>query len=187
MKIKVISPLPQVYLPVSACLLGLNTKYSGSNNFSASLFCLIEKGYFIPIPFCPEQLGGLCTPREKSEICGKQVVSESGKNVTLQFNVGAEESLKLLHLYTDVKSIVLKDGSPSCGVGTIYDGSFSSKRVAGNGITTQLFIDNGYHCINSDIFSRPLKSGYYLGMAEEYSTEPFDSVDVKNKGCFYCG
>ena len=51
----------------------------------------------------------------------------------------------------------------------------------------KLLIDNGYYCINSDIFSRPLKSGYYLGMAEEYSTEPFDSVDVKNKGCFYCG
>ena len=84
MKIKVISPLPQVYLPVSACLLGLNTKYSGSNNFSASLFCLIEKGYFIPIPFCPEQLGGLCTPREKSEICGKQVVSESGKKIVAE-------------------------------------------------------------------------------------------------------
>ena len=107
MNIKIISPLPQTYLPISACLLGIITKYSGSNNSCASLFHLMELGYFVPILFCPEQLGGLCTPRDKSEICGKNVFMKNGNDVTMQFYNGAQEALKILRFYPDVKSVLL--------------------------------------------------------------------------------
>jgi uncharacterized protein YbbK (DUF523 family) len=186
MEIKVISPLPQKYLPVSACLLGIDTKYSGSNNLCASLFHLIKAGYFIPIPFCPEQLGGLGTPRCKSEIKDKKVIMENGTDVTLEFYRGADESVKILDLYTDIKFVLLKGGSPSCGVGEVYDGSFSKRKIIGNGITAQLLIDNGYHCINCDDFFQSLQPGYYLGLAEKYSTTPFRDSQIKANGCFYC-
>lgn len=186
MNIKIISPLPQTYLPISACLLGINTKYSGSNNSCASLFHLMEVGYFVPILFCPEQLGGLCTPRDKSEICGKNVFMKNGNDVTTQFYNGAQEALKILRLYPDVKSVLLKSLSPSCGVGTVYDGTFSGQKVSGNGITAKLLLENNYNCVSSDNFCRDFKPGYYLGLAEEYSIEPFDDFAVKNKGCFYC-
>lgn len=186
MNIKVLSPLPQTYLPISACLLGINTKYSGSNNLCASLFHLVNAGYFVPILFCPEQLGGLCTPRDKSEICGKNVFMKNGTDVTEQFYKGAQEALKILQLYPHVKSVLLKSNSPSCGIGTIYDGTFSNRKISGNGITTSLLIKNNYDCVNSDVFFQDFKSGYYLGLAEEYSLVPFDENKIKNRGCFYC-
>lgn len=186
MKIKTIFPLPQIYLPISACLLGVNTKYSGSSNLCASLLNLADAGYFVPIPFCPEQLGGLGTPREKSEICGKKIITENGNDVSLQFCNGANEALKILQLYQNIDFVLLKSCSPSCGVGLIYDGTFSGTKIRSNGISTQLFIDNGYCCIGSDVFLKPFKSGYYLGLAEKYSEEMFCEHEMKEKGCFFC-
>lgn len=187
MKIKTIFSLPQTYLPISACLLGINTKYSGSNNLCASLLNLADAGYFVPIPFCPEQLGGLKTPREKSEICGEKVVMINGDDVSIEFHHGAQEALKLLRLYRNVKFVLLKSYSPSCGVGAVYDGSFSGTKVSGNGIAAQLFIDNGYCCVGSDVFSQPLKTGYYLGLAEKYSERMFGEHEMTEKGCFFYG
>lgn len=186
MKIKVIFPLPQRYLPISACLLGIDTKYSGSNNVCASLLHLVTADYFVPIPFCPEQLGGLETPREKSEICREKVVMKNGRDVSFQFHYGAKEALKIVQLYRNINFVLLKSYSPSCGVGMIYDGSFSGTKVSGNGISAQLFIDNGYCCISSDVFSQPLKAGYYLGLAEKYNEKIFSGSEMIEKGCFYC-
>lgn len=132
---------------VSACLLGIDCKYSGGNNYSEKLMELIK--YKKAIPICPEQLGGLTTPRPPSEIqdgeggevlAGKaKVVTASGKDVTDAFIKGAEESLKIAKLY-GATTAILKSLSPSCGCGTIYDGSFSNTKKLGNGVTTALLL-----------------------------------------------
>lgn len=134
---------------VSACLLGVNCRYDGGNGRQESLIGLIEKYNFIPV--CPEQLGGLETPREPAEQIVKvvtgdhdeiRVVDRSGKDVTDSFIKGAEETLKLARLYS-CKRAILKERSPSCGHGCIYDGTFSGTKVPGDGVTARLLEENG--------------------------------------------
>ena len=135
---------------VSACLLGVNCRYDGGNGKQDGLIGLIDKYNFIPV--CPEQLGGLGTPREPAEqqfVYGEtgdldivRVVDRSGKDVTDCFFKGAEETLKLARLY-DCKRAILKERSPSCGHGCIYDGTFSGTKVPGDGVTARLLEENG--------------------------------------------
>ena len=125
---------------VSACLIGLNTKYNGRNNLNRDVLKILKDYVFVPL--CPEQLGGLPTPRPPAEIIGDKVVNINGFNVTNYFLRGAEEALKFAMLY-NVKTAILKDGSPSCGTNYIYNGTFSGKKIPGRGITASLFIRNG--------------------------------------------
>lgn len=136
---------------VSACLLGVNCRYDGGNGRQENLIGLIEKYNFIPV--CPEQLGGLKTPREPAEQIVKavtgvhdelRVVDRSGKDVTDSFFKGAEETLKLARLY-GCKRAILKERSPSCGHGCIYDGTFSGTKIPGDGVTARLLEENGIH------------------------------------------
>ncbi|HBE86472.1 MAG TPA: purine-nucleoside phosphorylase [Lachnoclostridium sp.] len=136
---------------VSACLLGVNCRYDGGNGRQEGLIGLIEKYNFIPV--CPEQLGGLETPREPAEQLVKsvtdghneiRVVDRSGKDVTDSFFKGAEETLKLARLY-GCKRAILMERSPSCGHGCIYDGTFSGTKVPGDGVTARLLEENGIH------------------------------------------
>ncbi len=124
---------------VSACLLGLNTKYDGGNNRNEKVVSL--SGDYILIPLCPEQLGGLSTPRPPSERKGNFVFSVNGTDVTKNFLKGAEEALKFAKLY-EVRRAILKDGSPSCGSNYIYDGTFTGKKIKGSGVTTEFFRKN---------------------------------------------
>ncbi len=126
---------------VSACLLGENCKYNGKNNKCEKVIALREKGVeFVAI--CPECFGGLKIPREPSEIKNGRVYSKSGEDVTEKFVSGAEKSLYIAEeCFCD--TAILKARSPSCGFGEIYDGSFSSSLVRGNGITAQLLYENG--------------------------------------------
>ncbi len=124
---------------VSACLLGLNTKYNGGNNENRDVIALSKR--YILIPLCPEQLGGLPTPRPPSEIKGNSVFGINGSDLTTNFLRGAEEALKFAKLY-NVKKAILKDGSPSCGSNYIYDGTFTGKKIEGSGITAMLFKRN---------------------------------------------
>lgn len=126
-------------LLVSACLLGENCKYNGGNNFNEKVVALKE--HFEIVPICPECFGGLPIPREPSEIVGERVVSKLGEDVTDEFLSGAEQTLYVAK-ETNCGIAVLKERSPSCGCGEIYDGSFSGKTIFGNGITAQLLIDN---------------------------------------------
>lgn len=126
-------------LLVSACLLGENCKYNGGNNFNEKVVALKE--HFEIVPICPECFGGLPIPREPSEIVGERVVSKLGEDVTDEFLSGAEQTLYVAK-ETNCGIAVLKERSPSCGCGEIYDGSFSGKTILGNGITAQLLIDN---------------------------------------------
>jgi Uncharacterized conserved protein len=98
------------------------------------------------IPVCPEQFGGMCTPRDTAERCYNQIVTKSGEDVTAYYRKGAEEVLKLSELY-QCKYAILKERSPSCGFGKIYDGTFSGKLIDGNGITAELLNANGIQII----------------------------------------
>ena len=129
---------------VSACLLGVNCKYNGGNNASDEVDEFL-KDYEI-IPICPEIMGGLTTPRVAAEQKGDKVITKEGKDVTKQYKKGAEECLFLAKKY-DVKKALLKLKSPSCGVGQIYDGSFSHTLINKNGITAQLLLENGVELI----------------------------------------
>lgn len=124
---------------VSACLLGENCKYSGGNNKNDSVIKLSE--HFELIPICPECFGGLPIPREPSEIVGNRVLSKSGEDVTAQFVEGAEQTLYIAR-EKNCPAALLKERSPSCGCGVIYDGTFSGALTEGNGITADLLLKN---------------------------------------------
>jgi len=123
----------------SACLLGINCRYDGKNKLNKKVLKLEKKVILIPV--YPEILGGLPTPREPAEQRGKKVISESGKDVTKYFKKGAKEVLKIAKLFK-VKEAILKQGSPSCGSGKIFDGTFSGKIKKGDGVTTALLKKN---------------------------------------------
>ena len=124
---------------VSSCLVGLNCKYNGENNYNEKVIDFLKDKEFIIA--CPEQLGGLSTPRPKSEIRGDCVKNEFGKDVTEQFEKGAVEALKIAKMFNCTHAI-LKEKSPSCGVCEIYDGTFSGMRIEGMGRTTELLKSN---------------------------------------------
>lgn len=136
---------------VSACLVGINCKYSGGNNYNEKIFNLVKEGKAIPI--CPEQLGGLSTPRNPSErkvINGKKIVIDNKNNdVTENFVKGANEVLELAKKL-NIKEAILKSRSPSCGKGQIYSGNFDGKLIDGDGVLVELLINNGIKVISSD-------------------------------------
>ena len=132
---------------ISACLVGENCKYSGGNNLSPKIDALLEK--YDLIPFCPEEQGGLPTPRNPSEQKGNGVYMDNGKDVTEQFEDGAKKAL-MLCLYLKINIAVLKERSPSCGTHQIYDGSFSGKVIPGMGVTAKLLKENGIKVYSED-------------------------------------
>ncbi|WP_459878498.1 2-thiouracil desulfurase family protein [Desulfothermus naphthae] len=131
----------------SACLLGLSCRYDGKSRPNNKVIELIKD--YILIPFCPEQLGGLPTPRECAEIIGTKVFTRSGKDVTQNFIQGAKETLYIAKLL-GIKRAILKQYSPSCGCGKIYDGSFSRKIIKGDGVTTKLLKEEGIFVISDE-------------------------------------
>ena len=134
---------------ISACLTGINCKYNGQNNYNEKALQLLKKGEAIPI--CPEQLGGLQTPRHPAEIKTinnkRYVFNNKNEDVTDAFVKGANEVLKLAK-ELKIEKVVLQSRSPSCGVGKIYDGNFEGKLINGNGILAQMLIDNGIEVID---------------------------------------
>lgn len=129
---------------VSACLLGVNCRYNGEGKLHESILKLMDQHTLIPI--CPETLGGLSTPRLPSEKIGDKVITKDSTDVTEQFQKGAREVLKLAKLY-QCKYAILKEKSPSCGAGKIYDGTFTGVLIEGNGVTTELLEKNGIQVI----------------------------------------
>jgi uncharacterized protein YbbK (DUF523 family) len=125
---------------VSACLAGLHCRYDGGEKSNEMVIRLVAEGKAIPV--CPEQLGGLTTPRLPCEITNGRVMRKDGVDVTAEFKRGAREALTLAEL-ASAKSAILKARSPSCGCGLIYDGSFSEKMIPGDGIFSALCKANG--------------------------------------------
>lgn len=122
---------------VSACLLGCACRYDGASKPREEMKARHEL-----IPVCPEQLGGLPTPRPPAERQGDRVMTREGTDVTAQYRKGAEEALQLCRLF-GCDCAVLKERSPSCGCSGIYDGSFSGRLTEGQGVTAELLTQAG--------------------------------------------
>jgi len=131
----------------SACLLGVKCRYDGKLKPNKKVLNLTRKAILIPV--CPEQLGGLPTPREAAERKGKKVITKSGKDVTKNFKMGAKQVLKLAKLF-GIKKAILKQRSPSRGSGQIYDGTFSGTIIKGDGVTAALLKRNGIEIISEE-------------------------------------
>ncbi|MDO4516648.1 MAG: DUF523 domain-containing protein [Bacillota bacterium] len=125
---------------VSACLMGVGCRYDGQSNPLPQLEQLMKEHTCIPI--CPEMLGGLPTPRVPAERQGSRVVTQDGQDVTEQFIRGTAEVLRLADLYR-CKAVLLKERSPSCGSGQIYDGTFTKTLVEGDGLTAEMLKRKG--------------------------------------------
>ncbi len=125
---------------VSACLLGLSCRYDGRSKENPAILRLAADHTLIP--YCPEIYGGLHTPRDPSEMRDGRVFSKSGADVTAQFEKGAVEAV-LLAKTLGCDCAVLQDKSPSCGVGTVYDGTFTGALVRGDGLTAKALRDAG--------------------------------------------
>ena len=132
---------------IAACLVGDKVKYDGHSNYNEKVKLLLEK--YELVPFCPEVEGGLTTPRKPSERVKDRVKMEGGKDVTKNFQNGAELALNIC-LYLGIKIAILKENSPSCGVNKIYDGSFSHKLIDGQGVTAELLKRKGIKVISEN-------------------------------------
>ncbi|OQY17933.1 MAG: hypothetical protein B6I36_08130 [Desulfobacteraceae bacterium 4572_35.1] len=141
---------------VSACLLGLNTRYDGKTKQCPAVCRYIEQHKLLPVPICPEQLGGMTTPRcasffsfgdGKTTLIGDgKLQNEQGQEVTAHFINGAQQSLQIAKL-TGCTTAILKQRSPSCGVNYVYLGT---KKIAGQGVTTALLTQHGINVISED-------------------------------------
>jgi len=153
---------------VSACLLGIKCSWDGTNRYkNEKVIALLRKEVLIPI--CPEQLGGLGTPRIPQEIqngTGEDVLdgkarvkNEAGEDVTRQFIRGAKEALRIAKQY-NIRKFIGKSRSPSCGCGLIHDGSFTGKLIKGDGVTVALFKRNGIKVISEkEVSDEPPRKG----------------------------
>jgi len=127
---------------VSMCLLGTNCRYNGEPKEDEAVTELLKHEEITLIPVCPEQLGGLPTPRTPSERKGSKVMSSEGEDRTEAFQNGAKEVLRLAKLY-GCEVALLKERSPSCGSGVVYDGTFCHTQVPGDGVCAELLKKNG--------------------------------------------
>jgi len=131
----------------SACLLGINCRFRGDNKLNEKVVELAKKGELIPV--CPEQMGGLATPRDQTEVINGRMVTVEGEDQTEMYLKGAKEVLRLAKLL-NIKEAIFKQKSPSCGCGKIYDGTFSGNLIDGDGIATKLLKENGIKVISED-------------------------------------
>lgn len=132
---------------VSACLAGVNCRWDGKAKPCQKVIDMVHGGQAIPV--CPEQLGGLETPRMPAERVGNHVLRKDGVDVTEQFTRGAGEALRIAKS-SGCDSAILKANSPSCGFGKTYDGTFSGTLIDKDGVTGELFRLNGIRVITEE-------------------------------------
>lgn len=132
---------------VSGCLLGENCKYNGGNNLNEKVLNFIKDHEVISV--CPECLGGLPTPRVPAEIVNGVVTTKDGRNVDFEFRKGAEIGLERAKKEC-VDLVILQSRSPSCGTKQIYDGTFSGKRIDGQGVFAKLLRENGFKMLDAE-------------------------------------
>ena len=135
---------------ISACLIGMRCTWSGNDNKNDRAIELSKVETLIPV--CPEQLGGLATPRAPQEIQGGtgedvldnacRVLNKNGEDVTTEFITGAEETLEIVR-QLNIKEFIARSRSPSCGCGRVYDGTFRDRLIDGDGVTTALLRRSG--------------------------------------------
>lgn len=132
---------------VSACLAGCRCRYDGEHNANDQVKQLVQEGRALPL--CPEQLGGFPTPRVPFELKGNRAISKDAADITEKMQRGVEEGAALVKL-TGCTKAILKSRSPSCGAGTIYDGTFSGILIEGNGMFAQKLIAMGLEVSSTD-------------------------------------
>ena len=132
---------------VSACLYGNICRYKGDSCYNEKIAELGKTNVLIPV--CPEQLGGLPTPRHPAESVGDKIISDIGTDVTEEYVNGAKLALEIAKT-NNVDLCVMKAKSPSCGKGVIYDGTFSGGKKEGNGVTTDILLAEGFKVITED-------------------------------------
>lgn len=132
---------------VSACLLGKNCKYNGSNNYSAKVAEFI-KDYDV-IPICPEVMAGLSIPREPLEICNNRLITKEGADYTKNMMQACDEIKKIINEKKPILAI-LKARSPSCGKGAIYDGTFTNTIVSKNGMACDVILKEGIKVLHEE-------------------------------------
>ncbi|MGL6174681.1 MAG: DUF523 domain-containing protein [Cellulosilyticaceae bacterium] len=120
---------------VSACLVGTKCRYDGESNRIEEICRLVNQGKAIPV--CPEQLGGLQTPRIPAERVGKRVITKEGEDVTEAFMKGAYRTVAIAKA-CECQCAIMKAKSPSCGCGQIYNGEFEGKLLDGDGVAVEL-------------------------------------------------
>lgn len=132
-------PSPEII--VSACLAGLNCRFDCRSQERSEVVALVQAGKAIPV--CPEQMGGLSTPRDPSEQIDGRIKTNKNRDVTDSYKLGAQEALKVAKLF-GIKKAILKSRSPMCGVHQVYDGTFSGKLVEGRGVLSELLHQEGF-------------------------------------------
>ena len=136
---------------ISACLAGDNCKYNGGNNFNQKLMDFL-KGHQV-IKVCPEVFGGLPVPRPSAEIVNGQVINTEGRNITKEFTLGAQKAFEIVKK-ENPDLIILQSRSPSCGIKHIYDGTFSGRKIPGQGLFARLCIKAGYRVLDIEDFDQ---------------------------------
>lgn len=141
---------------VSRCLLGEPCRYDGKSKPVEELLCLTMQGHTL-VPVCPEEDGGLPTPRPPAEIQPDgRVVNREGTDVTEQYRAGAQKALETARKY-GCTAAVLKEKSPSCGHCRVYDGSFTGRLIDGQGVTAELLMRNGIRVLGESQLEQILK------------------------------
>lgn len=135
---------------VSACLLGKNCKYNGGNNRNEKVIAFLKDKEYMAL--CPEQLGGLPTPRLPCERIKDKVLNNQGEDKTKAFYLGTQICMEKSK-DKKIDLAILKAKSPSCGKGIIYDGSFSSTLIKGNGVFVDELLKEGIKIITEDELS----------------------------------
>ena len=139
---------------VSACLLGENCKYSGGNNYDPAVPDYVREQQVIPV--CPEVLGGLPTPRCPAEIRQGVVINREGVSVDREFRTGAAKAFAIA-TQQQADLAILQPRSPSCGAKEIYDGSFSGRKIPGQGVFAKMLLDAGIPVLDAGELPRPEK------------------------------
>ncbi|MFC1756575.1 DUF523 domain-containing protein [Patescibacteria group bacterium] len=132
---------------VSACLAGIKCRWDDDARPCQKVVELVKQGKAIPV--CPEQLGGLTTPRTPAEQKKDKVFTKTGEDVTTQFERGAKEALKIA-LFANCDEAIIKSKSPSCGSGKVYDGTFSGKLIDGDGVFAKILKKNNIKVFTED-------------------------------------
>lgn len=134
-------------IAISACLLGIPCRYDHKGCYDQNVAKLQEEHELVPV--CPEMLAKLGTPRDPCELVGGRVITKQGKDITDQLHQGLDEAMKIID-DQNCQCAVLQQRSPTCGCGLIYDGTFSSKLIPGNGLLTQRLLERNIPVFSND-------------------------------------
>lgn len=132
---------------VSACIIGENCKYNGKSNKNELAINFLRDKEVVCI--CPEMLAGMSIPRPCAEIVGGVVVDDQGNNVDAEYRNAVNLALSKIE-EEDIDLVILQSRSPTCGVNTIYDGSFTGRIISGSGLFAKALMNKGYNVIDVD-------------------------------------